>query len=168
MQKTICLLLLSLCFLFSCAKKIEVGNGEKATAASPAPARETGPSSWNKADIKQQENVIEVHQEFRHQNEKKEWLSFVHELGLKDVSFVRMSAFCLDLESSYILHYRIYEKGQWGAWAILPESKEKVNPDRKVFSGLNLFQDIEKIQFKSTNSTQSPVVFRLFVAYHQK
>lgn len=154
-----------LCFLGACAKSIEVNN-EKAAPPTSAATRAISPP-LNKAKIVQQENVVEVHQEFQIQNGKNEWQSTIHALQLEEISFVRMSAFSLDKESDYQLHFRIYEEDKWGEWTILPESREQPNPNRKVFDGLNLFQDIDKIQFKSSQATQSPVVFRLFIAKNQ-
>lgn len=153
--------------LFGCAKVIEVGNDKKAPTKSSSQTQKTTSDVLNKAEVKQLENVIEIHQEFQAANEKKEWLSAIHAVELREVSFVRLSAFSLDLKSNYAIHYRIYDKGQWGEWAMLPESKEKVNPNRKIFSGINVFQEIDKIQFRSSNATESPVVFRLFVAHNQ-
>ena len=166
MKKVIFLLIISL--LVGCAKMIEGGNEKKPPAKDAPQIQKTAPASLNKAEVKQLENVVEVHQEFQEVNEKSEWLSTIHPLELRDISFVRMSAFSMDLESSYVLHYRIYNKGRWGDWNILPESKTQVNPRRKVFSGLNILQEIEKIQFRSSNATNSPVVFRLFVAHNQR
>lgn len=154
-----------LCFLGACAKAIEV-NSEKAAPPAPAATKAMSPS-LNKAKIERQENVVEVHQEFQIQNGKNEWQSSIHSLEINDISFVRMSAFSLDKGSDYRLHFRIYEEEKWGEWTVLPESREQANPNRKVFDGLNLFQDIDKIQFKSNQATQSPVVFRLFIAKNQ-
>ncbi|MBX2873882.1 MAG: hypothetical protein KTR30_17335 [Saprospiraceae bacterium] len=165
MKNTIFLLLL--CFLGACAKSMEVGNDKTTSTSTPQETQKVAASSLNKARIEHQENVIEVHQEFQQKNEKNEWLSTPHELELRDISFVRMSAFSLDLKGEYAVQFRIFDKGQWGDWTILPESREQANPKRKVFNGLNLFQEIDKIQFRSSSATQSPVVFRLFVAYNQ-
>ena len=165
MKKTTFLLLF--CFLIGCAETKEVGNEPTPSISTPQTTQKTISALENAATIKHQENVIEVHQEFRVENGKGEWLGAIQSLELKDISFVRMSAFSLDQETDYRLHFRIYGNDQWGEWMRLPESQEQLNPQRKVFDGLNLFQDIARIQFKSNHATQSPVVFRLFVAYNQ-
>jgi len=161
------LFLFMLGLLFGCAKMMEVGSDKNAPAKNSPPTQEAVQPVLNQAEVKQLENVIEIHQKFQQADNKDKWLSAIHTLEIEEVSFVRMSAFSLDLESNYVLHYRIYDKDQWGEWMLLPESKEKVNPNRKVFSGLNIFQEIQKIQFRSSNATKSPVVFRLFVAHNQ-
>ncbi len=160
-------ILLLLCLLGGCAKTIEVGN-ERRTVDSSSSAKEGKVTAvLNKASIEQKDNVIEIYQEFQIKNEENEWLSMIHPLEVDDVSFIRMSAFTLDLESHCVVHFRISDKGQWSSWTMLPESRDKVNPNRRVFNGLNIFQDLEQIQFKSSRATQSPVVFRLFVARNQ-
>lgn len=165
MKYTIILLLL--CLLSGCAPTIEVGNEKRTPSPNPPATQNKGASALNEAKIEQQENVIEVYQKFEVKNEQSEWLGMTHALELKEVSFVRMSAYSLDLASNCRVQFRIFDKGQWGDWTVLPESKEQVNPKRRVFDGLNIFQDIDKIQFKSNGATQSPVVFRLFVAHKQ-
>lgn len=160
-------ILLFLCLVGGCAKTIEVGNEKRATDGSLLAKEEKMTSILNKASIEHKENVIEVHQEFQIKNEDNEWLSMIHPLEVSKVSFIRMSAFTLDLESNCAVQFRISDKGQWSAWTVLQESREKVNPNRRVFDGLNIFNDLEQIQFKSSGATQSPVVFRLFVARNQ-
>ncbi|NRB53326.1 MAG: hypothetical protein HRU41_37060 [Saprospiraceae bacterium] len=165
MKKTSVLLLL--CLVCSCAKTIEVGNEKRTKNVPPSTTTGKVAAVLNQASIEHQENVIEIYQAFQAKSKENEWLSVIHPLEVNDVSFIRMSAFTLDLESKGEVQFRIYDKGQWSSWTELPESREQVNPNRRVFSGLNIFQDVEKIQFKSNGATQSPVVFRLFVALNQ-
>ncbi len=165
-MKNITLLLL-LCLLYGCAKTIEVGNEKRSSETGSPNLQGNGRTILNEAKIEHKDNVIEIHQEFQVKNEKGEWLGMIHPLELKEISFVRMSAFTLDLESDCVVQFRIFDKGEWGDWTVLPKSKEQLNPKRKVFDGINILGNIGKIQYKSNSATQSPVVVRLFVALKQ-
>lgn len=121
-------------------------------------------NSANIAEIKKEDNIIEVYQTFQHQNSNEnELVSSVHDLNIINSSATMMSAYSLDNLGSYKLYYRVYFDGKWDIWKSIDENIEEVNPLRKIFGPIIIPNDIEKMQFKSTESTNSEVIFRFFL-----
>lgn len=83
------------------------------------------------------------------------------DLDLSKTKGGMLSAYCLDTQSKRV-YFRVYKKQAWGDWQELSEDKEVNNPNRKVYAPVSLLNDVRKIQFKSSDSSSSPVVFRLF------
>lgn len=111
------------------------------------------------ASITQQEGTIEVNQSFNDCLDS--CLTPIYTLDIQNKSFVMLSAYTLDAKSDCHLFYRINSDHQWKE---LPEDQQANNPGRKVFAAVNLFTDINQIQFKSTLPTQENVIFRLYLA----
>lgn len=108
-------------------------------------------------------DYIEIHQNFTKLSNN-EAISKSYSLNLFDQSFVALSAYTLDINSDGLkLYYRIFNDQKWGNWKNINEDLETNSKNRKVYGLENIFENIEKIQFKSNLLTNEKVVFNLFV-----
>ncbi|MFK5891421.1 MAG: hypothetical protein QM486_11900 [Flavobacteriaceae bacterium] len=113
-----------------------------------------------KETIVLKEDYILIEQEFK--GNEKEITSEIFDVNLNNRSFFSLSAYTTIKKSTITLYFRYYHNNNWTEWKILPIDKEINNPKRLVFGLINIFDDIEKIQFKS-NQPIEQVVFNIFI-----
>jgi hypothetical protein len=114
-----------------------------------------------KTRLIQNNNVIEISQSFFKKNEKSNTIGDIVEIDLSTTSGAMISAYSKN-KGEYSLFFRTFEKNSWSNWIKLGENKEVKNPNRKVFSPKSLNNTVSKLQFKSNETFNEKVIFRIY------
>ncbi len=76
--------------------------------------------------------------------------------------FLYLSAYSKVLSFNGILMVRTFSDQQWSGWQVLEAVPSEENADRIAFQGKALSNNIDSIQFKTTERTLLPIHYRLF------
>jgi hypothetical protein len=113
----------------------------------------------------QKSNIsLEFSETFTHKTNNQYFGSIRNIENKEKSSFISLSAYCINPNIQTIIQYRFYSENKWSNWQQLKEDKEVNNTKRKVFGLITLFNQIEKIQFKSSKSINKQIRFRLYIA----
>ena len=103
------------------------------------------------------DNVLEIYHPFN----ANQLIGDSIETNLENTTGAMLSAYSLD-KGKYNLFFRVKSNKSWNNWKQLHLNHHVNNPERKVYEATSITNDVTLIQFKSSSSTKSDVVFRLY------
>ncbi len=112
--------------------------------------------------------------EFEVEFESDCWLesfAYSEEFALKlppEVDFTGLSAFAMNPRLEVELQYRLKHNQQWGDWQAIAPNNHDATSDRKTYVAEPVYEPFSHIQFRSSDSLDIPVIFRLFLAGVEK
>ncbi|MFT5250428.1 MAG: hypothetical protein ACI93P_002170 [bacterium] len=115
----------------------------------------------NRNLVNQKENIFEINQSFSEKNGNLDAIGEIVNIDLLNSSGAMISAYS-ENKGNYSIYFRTLEKNSWSNWIKLEENKEVQNSNREVFSPKSLNNFVTQIQFKSNQTFNKNVVFRIF------
>lgn len=111
----------------------------------------------NKPKTLVKENVLEIYHSFQ----TNQLIGDSVKTSLENSTGAMLSAYSLD-KGKYNLFYRTKNNESWSKWEQLHLNHHVNNPERKVYEATSITNEVDLLQFKSSSSTKSDVVFRLY------